>query len=62
MEEQEQERELLSMIVFALEQAAERITTLACQVRSESLRIQLLELCRDLLRRARAVDRGRAQE
>jgi hypothetical protein len=62
MEEHEQEWELLSMITFALEQSAERITTLACQVRSESLRIQLTELCRDLLHCAHAVEQRRVKE
>jgi hypothetical protein len=51
-----EEQELLSMISFTLKQAAERMTALAAEVRSESVRAQLTELSHRLLHFAQVVD------
>ena len=51
-----EEQELMSMISFTLKQSADRMEALAAEVRSESVRVELVELSRQLLRYAKVVD------
>ncbi len=53
-----EEQELLRMIAFALKESADRITVLAQEARSESLRGRLFELSRQLIQQANGVERG----
>jgi hypothetical protein len=52
-----EEQELLSMISFTLKESANRMTALAAEVRSETVRAELAELSRQLLHYAKVVDR-----
>jgi hypothetical protein len=52
-----EEQELLSMISFTLKESADRMTALAAEVRSETVRAELAELSRQLLDYAKVVER-----
>lgn len=53
-----EEQELLKMIAFALKESADRITALAKEVPSSSLRSRLFELSEQLVQKAGGLERG----